>query len=397
MLKRRWAVRTSPLLLIFLIASVLPASASDPALARGVFSRIAIAPELRNPSVALLDANTGEIVFESNAYSQRKPASTLKIISAASALRYFEPEKRFSTSVSLSTISGALVIIGENDPWISLDHREAVKMKRTSLPYLAFNGLSAIKKKAGKKPRKLKIYYSGINPTDVSNLKKFYAKRHIAAIMKKVDSGKANSLARKEVVTSTSPSVGEMVQFFLTWSDNLLADRIAKLAAKEAGFSMDDNGVTQVFTSVLQSMNIDPSKLIVKDGSGVSRENKLTAHLLGELLFKVHQDSHFAMLIDGLPVSGETGTLRHRYIDTAPEAVGLVKAKTGTLSGTVSLAGYIQSGNHEYVFVVIADRIQRTYRASDRARKTLDRYLAKISEPLALLETQTAISDLQTP
>jgi D-alanyl-D-alanine carboxypeptidase len=55
------------------------ASAFDPVLAAGVFSRLAAAPELRNPSVALIDLSTGETVFESNAYSQRKPASTMKL------------------------------------------------------------------------------------------------------------------------------------------------------------------------------------------------------------------------------------------------------------------------------------------------------------------------------
>jgi D-alanyl-D-alanine carboxypeptidase/D-alanyl-D-alanine-endopeptidase (penicillin-binding protein 4) len=98
-------------------------------------------------------------------------------------------------------------------------------------------------------------------------------------------------------------------------------------------------------------------------------------------------------------VGGETGTLRRRYVETAPDAVGLVKAKTGTLTGTVSLAGYVQSGDREYAFVVIADKIKRTNAASDRARKTLDRYLAKIAAPLMapIVETATAITDLQTP
>jgi D-alanyl-D-alanine carboxypeptidase/D-alanyl-D-alanine-endopeptidase (penicillin-binding protein 4) len=104
-----------------------------------------------------------------------------------------------------------------------------------------------------------------------------------------------------------------------------------------------------------------------------------------------------APLIEGLPVGGESGTLRNRYLETAPEAVGLVKAKTGTLTGTVSLAGYVQSGDREYAFVIIADKIRRTNTASDRARKTLDRYLAKIAAPLALPvnETVTVVTDSQ--
>ncbi len=53
----------------------------------------------------------------------------------------------------------------------------------------------------------------------------------------------------------------------------------------------------------------------------------------------------------------------------------------------------------EYAFVVIADKIRRTNSASDQARKTLDRYLAKIAAPLLApaVETGTAVTDLQTP
>jgi len=100
----------------------------------------------------------------------------------------------------------------------------------------------------------------------------------------------------------------------------------------------------------------------------------------------------YSQLIDGLPVSGVTGTLSERYIESAPQAVGLVKAKTGTLSGTVSLAGYVQSGDREYAFAIIADRIKKTRSASDRAREILDIYLGKIAAPL-----MTPISETSTP
>jgi D-alanyl-D-alanine carboxypeptidase/D-alanyl-D-alanine-endopeptidase (penicillin-binding protein 4) len=98
-------------------------------------------------------------------------------------------------------------------------------------------------------------------------------------------------------------------------------------------------------------------------------------------------------MIEGLPIGGETGTLSKRYIESAPQAVGLVKAKTGTLSGTVSLAGYVQSGDREYAFTIIADKIKRTTYASELARKTLDIYLGKIAAPLLVpvVDTSTVI------
>ena len=61
-----------------------------------------------------------------------------------------------------------------------------------------------------------------------------------------------------------------------------------------------------------------------------------------------------------------------------PNAVGLVKAKTGSLLGTVSMAGYVESPEHEYIFVAIADQIPRSERAAKLARSTLDKILAKL-------------------
>jgi D-alanyl-D-alanine carboxypeptidase/D-alanyl-D-alanine-endopeptidase (penicillin-binding protein 4) len=374
------------------------AQAFDPISAASVFSRLAVAPELSNPSVALLDVSTGEIVFESNAYSQRKPASTMKLLSAVATLKHLDPSQVFSTTVSLGTLPDSIVINGEYDPWISFDDRVATKMKRTSFPRLAFNSLSAAKKNSGGSVKKLKVYYNDLYSNEVATFKAFYKKRGVTATFIKVDENKAQELSGELIVFSSSPSVKEIMAWFLTWSDNLIAERMARLAAKAAGYEFNDQGVSRTFAALLREFEIDPSKLVIKDASGLSGQNKVTAHVMAQLLYKIHTDPLLSTLIEGLPVGGETGTLRHRYLETAPEAVGLVKAKTGTLTGTVSLAGYVQSGDREYAFVIIADKIRRTNTASDRARKTLDRYLAKIAAPLALpvVDATTIVTDLQT-
>jgi len=78
-----------------LIANLLvtpSAKAFDPVSAANVFARLSVEPEMGNPSVSLLDLSTGEIVFESNAFSQRKPASTMKILAAAATLKHLDPK-----------------------------------------------------------------------------------------------------------------------------------------------------------------------------------------------------------------------------------------------------------------------------------------------------------------
>jgi serine-type D-Ala-D-Ala carboxypeptidase/endopeptidase (penicillin-binding protein 4) len=390
-------VRRSALLTAAVLAITPSASAFDPISAASVFSRLAVEPELSNPSVSLIDVSTGEIVFESNAFSQRKPASTMKILAAAATLKHLQPDQVFTTRVSLGTVPDSIVIDGEFDPWISMDHRVATKMKRTSFPRIAFNSLSKVKESSGGSIKKLKVYYNGIYANEVASYKAFYKKRGVTAAFIKVSDEKATSLVSEEILTSESPQVIKMLDWFLLWSDNQLSERMAKIAAKYAGNEFNDEGVAVTFAEILISFGINPAQIVVIDASGLSRQNKVTAHVLAQLLYKIHSDPVLSRLIESLPVGGESGTLRNRYIETAPDAVGLVKAKTGTLTGTVSLAGYVQSGDREYAFVIIADKIRRTNSASDRARKTLDRYLAKIAAPLAIPvpESATVTTEVQ--
>ena len=390
-------IKRSALLTAAVLSLTPSASAFDPISAASVFSRLAVEPELSNPSVSLIDVSTGEIVFESNAFSQRKPASTMKILAAAATLKHLQPDQVFTTRVSLGTVPDSIVIDGEFDPWISMDHRVATKMKRTSFPRIAFNSLSKVKESSGGSIKKLKVYYNGIYANEVASYKAFYKKRGVTAAFIKVSDEKATSLVSEEILTSESPQVIKMLDWFLLWSDNQLSERMAKIAAKYAGNEFNDEGVAVTFAEILISFGINPAQIVVIDASGLSRQNKVTAHVLAQLLYKIHSDPVLSRLIESLPVGGESGTLRNRYIETAPDAVGLVKAKTGTLTGTVSLAGYVQSGDREYAFVIIADKIRRTNSASDRARKTLDRYLAKIAAPLAIPvpESATVVTEVQ--
>jgi PBP4 family serine-type D-alanyl-D-alanine carboxypeptidase len=200
--------------------------------------------------------------------------------------------------------------------------------------------------------------------------------------MKRVSSTVAQELAGEPILSSDSPELQEMLAFALTWSDNLLTERIARLASQAAGYPLNDAGVAQTFHEVLTGLGVDSKGLVIKDASGLSRENRVTASQVGQLLLKIRNDARFAPLIGGLPIGGVTGTLRNRFIDTAPQAIGLVRAKTGTLNGTANLAGYVEAGDREYVFVIIADKLKTSSRAEKFARATVDRILGKIASPL---------------
>jgi serine-type D-Ala-D-Ala carboxypeptidase/endopeptidase (penicillin-binding protein 4) len=378
-------MRSSRFVVLLALATILttaPASAVlSPASIPAAFEELLRQPSLSNPAMILIDGTTGEVVYEKNAFSQRKPASVMKIFSGAAAIKYLDMQSRFATDISFGVEDKTLVIQGSYDPWISLSHSVAKKMNRTSLPYLAFNTLTAVKNSNNGSLKGITILYSELYSQDVANLKAFWAKRGFRPIMKAVKRDEALLNTSEFIVGDESPKISKILDYTILWSENNLAERLARLSARAAGNSFNDKGVAQVFEALLVEHGIDPSKLVAKDASGLSKENRVTATMMGQLLYQLRKDSRYALLYESLPVGGVSGTLRSRFLTTAPNAVGLVRAKTGTLNGTVTLAGFVESTDREYVFVTLADDISRGSAASAKARAAIDRLLGRIAAP----------------
>jgi D-alanyl-D-alanine carboxypeptidase len=358
------------------------AHAADTSAIAGAFSQLTTTPSLADPSVIVLNEKTGEVVYQSNATSARKPASVIKLISATAAYRYLQASDSYTTSLWSGIDNKSVVIQGSLDPWMSFDTKVAVKMARTSFERIEYNALSNIKLLNSGSTKNTTIYYSGLYSQEVIHLEKFLRTRHLSIKVKRVTSEQAIAQSSEQILSSTSPTLEKILDWTLTWSDNLLAERIARLASVAAGNTLNDEGVDKTFKALLTELNIDTKNMVIKDASGLSKENRVTAVQIAQLLLIIRHDPRFSALITGLPVGGVSGTLQHRFIETAPSAVGLVRAKTGTLNGTTNLAGYVESGETEYVFVIIADRHSKSYSVTKKVRATVDRILGKIATPL---------------
>jgi D-alanyl-D-alanine carboxypeptidase len=383
MIKR---LRPLGLLLAFALAlSAIPAQALEklaPSAIPKVFQSLSNSKFLADPSMILVDAKTGEVVFERNSTQARKPASVIKLLSATSVLSYIDGQRVFNTNVYKGVDPGTIVINGQYDPWISMIQSQAVKMGRTSLPRLGFNTINRYNEITQGKAKRLKILYTGLFPQDLANFQAFLKKRGIRTTVERITAEDALMQSAEPLVLSASPTLETMVKWTLLWSDNVLAERLARLAAVTSGEKFSTEGVADTFHTVLTNFGIDPDKMEVADGSGLSKQNRVTAKAIADLLMKIRNDPKYVSVYEGLPIGGVSGTLQKRFLTTAPQAVGLVRGKTGTLSGTVSLAGYVDAEDRQYIFVAIADKIPRRYSASERARDTLDRILGKIAAPI---------------
>lgn len=364
------------------LVSIPPASGVlSPSSIPPVFEELLGQPVLANPAMILIDGTTGEVIYGKNVFSQRKPASLMKIFSGAVAIKYLDMQSRFTTNISLGVNEKTLVIQGSYDPWMSLSESIANKMDRTSVPYLALSSLTAAKKSNHNSLKGFTVLYSELYSQDVANFKALWAQRGFKPIFKKINSEESLLNAGEFIVSDQSPQISEILNYTLLWSENNLAERLGRLSARAAGYSFNDEGAAQIFEELLVEFGIDSDKLVVKDASGLSRENRITATMMGQLLYQLHKDPRYAFLYESLPVGGVSGTLKTRFIKTAPRAIGLVRAKTGLLNGTVTLAGYVQSSGREYVFVTLADKIPRGTLAKIKAKAAIDRLLGRIAAP----------------
>ena len=378
---RRTAVLVSLFLGISLVSQPT-VSASDFTSAVSAFSQLSKSSTLANPAVMVVEKLTGEVVFQNDATTPRKPASVLKILTAAAAYTHLSPSDSYTTSLWQGLDSKTVVIQGSLDPWISYDHKVATKMKRTSLSAIQWSAIEYLQENNTESLRGTRILYSNLFPQDIAVIKKYLKFRKVDIELKKSSPITTLNQSTNLISTSQSPQLSRIIDWALTWSDNLLSDRIARAAADSAGFTRDFAGVQRTFKKLLTDFNIDANGLVVKDGSGLSKANRLTAVQVAELLLALSKDAKFEPLFKGLPVGGVTGTLTDRFLETAPSAVGLVRAKTGTLNGTTNLAGFVESGEHEYIFVIISDQHSKSYTVTKRVRATVDRILGKIANPL---------------
>jgi len=337
---------------------------------------------LANPAMILIDPGTGETIFENSATSFRKPASLLKILSATALLTYLTPDHRFTTEISTGSEPNTLIIAGSLDPWMERRNSVATKMGRVSLPKLVTSALKKLDADNGEPIKTLRIEYASMYTVDLDFIKAQFKARDVKVSSLKVTSAEARLYAKESIAKFESPPLQTIMDWMLLWSDNTLGDRMATYAAMKAGFGYTESGIEKVFVKTLTDLEIDSTGLNAVDGSGLSKSNKVSARMIGQLLLKTYSNEKYRTIYGGLPIGGVSGTMQTRFIKSAPSAIGLVRAKTGTLNGTVSLAGYVQGGDREYIFVAIADQIPKGTTAAKAARTALDKVLAKFAKPV---------------
>lgn len=153
-----------------------------------------------------------------------------------------------------------------------------------------------------------------------------------------------------------SPSLPEVIRDINKYSNNVMARQLLLTIAAETGnLPATPAGGAALIKGWLDHKGIDTSKLVIENGSGLSRVEQVSAEMMGRMLVAAYQSPVMSELMSSLPVVGLDGTMRKRLVmDTI---AGHAHIKTGSLDNVRAVAGYVlaSSGRRYAVVCIIND------------------------------------------
>jgi D-alanyl-D-alanine carboxypeptidase/D-alanyl-D-alanine-endopeptidase (penicillin-binding protein 4) len=367
----------------------------------------AVRPKIGDPALGghvaglVVDAATGQTLFAQDADKTTVPASTLKVLTAVAVLKARGPAYRLETRAVAGPGPGEVVLVGAGDPTLGAGDR------RTFPDGARLDDLANQVKQAlgGTAPTKV-LVDSGLFPAPYSgpgwDADVTAPSPNAAPIMSlMIDGGRtqpvnphgpyprvadpdlvageafagalglpASAVARgsapagdaKPLGVVRSPSIERLVELMLVESDNVIAESLARQVALARGQPPSFAGAADATKAQLADLGLNAGSVTLKDGSGLSRDNRVSAGLLAAALTLASKPDQPDLrgIFPGLPVAGYSGTLQTRYrtARSGNTAAGLVRAKTGSLNGISSMAGIVvDADGRTLAFAFIADQV----------------------------------------
>lgn len=326
------------------------------------------------------------------------PASTLKLLTATTAIDQFGPDHRFTTKV-LTDAAGNLVVVGGGDPLLATPGHiayEHSQFRFHEAPTTALDDLAAAIVAAGVHrvsgallvddhvhdtlrflPAWKPVYtqegdvgslgalavdggFDQPNDTVASADPALTTGQRLASLLAARGVTISGGVRRastgadgREIAHVDSPPLSTIVGEMLTSSDNFTAETLVRdLAIAPSGGppATTASGVTIVATR-LAALGVPTDGLVMHDGSGLAHDDRVTCATMLHVI-ELSSESRFTAVNKGLPIAARTGTLVGRFVG-GPLA-GKLRAKTGSITGVVGLVGVID-GVDDLHFAFIAN------------------------------------------
>jgi D-alanyl-D-alanine carboxypeptidase/D-alanyl-D-alanine-endopeptidase (penicillin-binding protein 4) len=170
--------------------------------------------------------------------------------------------------------------------------------------------------------------------------------------------------------TIASAPLRDILPPFLKPSQNQIGEILIRAIGKaKTGVGSVDSGAVVVRNQVVEWGGA-PDGVIVRDGSGLSRDDLVSPETLVRVLNAIRADTAFHVFYDAMPIAGVDGTIRTRMRDTP--AQGNVHAKTGTLGMVRSLSGYVTTADGQMlIFSMLANNWTTNVREVERVQDAI--------------------------
>lgn len=334
-------------------------------------------PLLETTQLGLMvyDLSDDSVLYSFGAKQTLRPASTMKLLTAVTAIDLLGSEYRLNTSLRYqgaikdSVLTGDLICVGSMDPMFDTNDMRAFVESVRAL------GVDTIRGRLVAAPsfKEEELLGEGwcwdddnpqLSPLLVERKDEFMTV--FASMLRE-----AGIVVEAPIVTAPyskdalmlcvrSHQLKEILIPMLKESDNLYAESVFyHIAASQGARPAKASHARQLVKKELSKAGVTGVPYKIADGSGLSLYNYVTPELMVKLLCYAYRHTNiFMQLYPALPIAGQDGTLKKRMMNTS--ANGKVKAKTGTVTGVSSLAGYLTSANgHVLAFCILNQGVLR--------------------------------------
>ena len=386
-----------------------PAPAPNPAVVQQARHLVGLAGD-HDIGVLVVDTNGGVVVdYKSN--ERFVPASTAKMVTAAAALVKLGPDYRYHTRVLApnkpdgnGVLQGDLVLVGSGDPVLASPMYQEARPERPITPLTtladAIQGAGirhvtggiigdssvfayephAPGWKSGHFSEGSAVRASGLTinggrslwrgPVAIESAPIGDPSREAADVLQALlaqrgitfgQRGASSTVpvsAKVHIGQVTSPPLSEILKYMVQRSDNQIADGVFRTIGAASGKPTWQGSRDEV-DSALRKLGVETSGIAMPDGSGLSRQARITPAQLTEVDAAMTRSPLGLTWLDLMAIAGHSGTLRNRLVGTPAE--GRVRGKTGTLDDVRALSGVVLSDvQARYRFVVIGNDLDQT-------------------------------------
>ncbi len=329
----------------------------------------------------IYDLTADSVLYQYNHRHTLRPASNMKLVTAIAALDRLGAKHQLRTSLYYTgvrdscTLRGDLYCVGGMDPLFDADDLEAFVEGVRRL------GIDTIRGRivADKTMKDADLLGWGwcwdddnpvLSPLLIGR-KDNFTERFAQALRKAgmtvdVQLSEGRLPAGATYMVACVHNIGNVLPKMMKDSDNLYAESLFyQLAATSGARPASAKHARQVITKLIEKLGLPSSAYHIADGSGLSLYNYLSPELEVALLrYAWSKESIRKPLYVSLPIAGRDGTLSKRMKRTVAE--GNVHAKTGTLKGVTTLAGYCTAANgHMLCFAIMNQGVLKTSNGRD--------------------------------